>query len=106
MRRYGVTIANGDASFRAVLIDRQSPCTLHRPAIALAGSNWTVIRGNAAKLPGQWANSAANSHSLGFVGGEVQSSCAGVVGTLLDQHFIFNIISSLSLSIEFLLVYC
>jgi hypothetical protein len=63
-------------------------------------SNSRFIQRSAAKLPSQWANSAAKLAVSWLVGGEVQSSDTG--GVPYEPTFNFNILSSLAFpSIEF-----
>lgn len=104
IRSDGVSTANGDEGFRAVLIDHQSSCKLNTLAFLLTRSNWTVIQGlfkvmrQSCRVNGPTARQSLRS--LSFVGGEVQSSDTG--GVPYEPTFNFDIISSLAFpSIEF-----
>jgi hypothetical protein len=107
IRTDGVTTANGDEGFRAVLNDHQSSCTLNTLAFPLTRSNWTVIQG-LLRLRGKAVESMGearqNSRSLGCVGW--QGAVKRYRGVPSEPTFHLDIISSLPSRPLNLLVRC
>jgi hypothetical protein len=107
IRTDGVTTANGDEDFRAVLNDHQSSCTLNTLAFPLTRSKWTVIQG-LLRLRGKAAESMGearqNSWSFGCVGW--QGAFKRYRGVPSEPTFHLDIISSLPSRPLNLLVRC